>query len=210
MGGAGGWASHGTLAPRLLALPCPGCLGQKPLAQSLGLPAHMGSVRAHPLEGSAPPQVRPRGWGRRAYRQGPQWLCIRNGFLGPKPCVSHGSEVDAGGEALGGLLQWWSQQTWQVLWPLLPLTQVLQAPLCPPGPPTAACPSSPHLTPAQGTLFLSQGSRSPVQTHCGSEDHPSGALNLATLSDPHHQDPGRFTGQVLGGGGPLCRSIVPM
>lgn len=41
-----------------------------------------------------------------------------------------------------------------MIWPLTRWLRVhhsiLQAPLGPPGPPTAACPSVPHLTPAQG------------------------------------------------------------
>lgn len=66
VGGAGGLAGHPALAPKLLVLPCPlpgpTATGSEPQR----LPAGLGSARAHPPEGSSSPQVRPRGWGKRA------------------------------------------------------------------------------------------------------------------------------------------------
>lgn len=147
VGGAGRLASHPARAPRLLVLPCPGCLGQQPLAQSPGAFQPAWAAQAPTPWGAAPSSGRAERVGQEACKWGPQWLCSRSSFLGPQAVAQILMLKMRPQEAFRGRCSG--------------LTHSLQAPLCPPGPPTAACPSIPHLTPNSGDLVLRLGHPDP-------------------------------------------------
>lgn len=120
--------------------PLPRFPAQQPLAQSL-MPSSQHGQRGRPPPGEQlPSSGGPERVGQEACRRGPQWLCSRNSFLGPQAVAqtpmlkARPQEASVrGGASRPGRCSGLTPS----------LTHSLQAPLCPPGPPTAACPSSP-------------------------------------------------------------------
>lgn len=81
--GPAGWPVTGS-GTQAAGAPGPGCLGQQPLAQNL-MPSSQHGQRGRPPPGEQLPSPgRAESVGQEACRQGPQWLCSRNSFLGPQ------------------------------------------------------------------------------------------------------------------------------
>lgn len=153
VGGAGGLTSHPAAGAPLLRLPGPTATG----SEHRRLPASMGSTGIHPVGSSSPPQVGPRGWGRRPADGDLSGFAPEKTFWVHKPC----SYIDAESEAPGDPLQGWGQQAWQMLW-----SHLLTGPLTPgtavPSRATNTClPLQLHLTPSSGDLVLGLGQPAP-------------------------------------------------
>lgn len=174
-------------------------------------PAQVAWANSHWLRASGPcsqqGQCRPHPWeqlpvGQEACGWGPRWLCSRNHFLGPRAVARilmlkmRPQEACRAGTSRSGR---WSG-----------LTHSLQAPLCPPEPPTAAClplqpPSDPQLRgPCSQTRAASPWSRLSVGLR---------ATQAGPVAWQPHQTPlsrlGCFTGHVPRAGTSLQQRPSP-